>query len=164
MKKNRKGAAHACAWLPFLVALLAVLMTGVSVHAQTSVVVTKQWADSALASMRADRARNDRATVRTTGMILGSDLVRRDSCIIAEACGFRSASLTQLGELDSALAAAQRALAHFHAGCDSTILMRAFLANTLIDLKLGRFEEVDSLCAEVLGLWNDRWKAPGVYR
>ncbi|MBK8614725.1 MAG: hypothetical protein IPN85_14965 [Flavobacteriales bacterium] len=164
MKKNRKGAAHARAWLPFLVSLFAVFVTGVSVNAQTSVVVTKQWADSALASMRADRARNDRATVRTTGMILGSDLVRRDSCIIAEACGFRSASLTQLGELDSALATAQRALTYFHAGCDSTILMRAFLANTLIDLKLGRFEEVDSLCAEVLGLWNDRWKAPGVYR
>ncbi|MBK9289469.1 MAG: hypothetical protein IPN38_17785 [Flavobacteriales bacterium] len=164
MNKNLKGAAHARAWLPFLVSLLAVFVIGVSVNAQTPAVVTKHWADSALASMRADRARDDRATVRSTGMILGSDLVRRDPCIIAEACGFRSASLAQLGELDSALAAAQRALTYFHAGCDSTIVMRAYLANTLIDLKLGHFEEVDSLCAEVLGLWNDRWKAPGVYR
>jgi class 3 adenylate cyclase len=114
--------------------------------------------------MRADRARDDRATVRTTGLILGSDRVRRDSCITAEAYAFRSASLTQLGELDSALFTAQRALAFFPSRCDSTVVMRAFLATTLIDLKMGRFQQVDSLCVKILGRWNDNWDAPGVRR
>ncbi len=165
MNRSSKEAAHRVARPPLLVYLFVALFAVGMLHGQTTVLhVTEQWADSALAAMRADRARNDRATVRTTGMIIGSDLVRRKPCIIAEACGFRSASLTQIGELDSALATAQRALVLFRPECDSTIVMRAYLAITLIDLKMGRFEEVDSLCNSVLGLWNSRWNAPGVRR
>ena len=160
-----KGAAHCCARLPFLVCVLLVLIWPAPSLAQTQDSgITVQWADSALAAMRADRARDDRATVRTTGLIIGSSVVGRNPCTLSEALGFRSASLTQLGELDSALATAQRAQALFPAVCDSSVLMRAFLATTLIELKMGRFEVVDSLCNAVLGWWNERWDAPGVRR
>ncbi len=151
-------------WQPAVVALLFTLSFSAATEGQTLSEVSKSWADSALAAMRADRARDDRATVRTTGRILSSELLRREPCLLAEASAFRSASSTQLGDLDSALANAQRALSYFPSGCDSTVLMRAYLAISLIDLRMGRFEQVDSSCSAHLRLWNPRWNAPGVRR
>ena len=125
--------------------------------------VTSAWADSALAALREARARDHSATVEVTGTLIRYFTNAGDSCRSSETYGLRSASLTEVGQLDSALFAAQRALDLFPPGCDSTVLMRGYLGLSRLHIELKEFEKVVVACDRALVLWNPAWQAQKIY-
>ncbi len=124
---------------------------------------SRQWADSALTALRDARAREHAATVQVTEQLIRCYASVGDPCRLSEVYGLRSASLTQIGQLDSALVCAQRALDLFPMGCDSTVLMRGYLGLARLDIELKDFERVDSVCGMALGLWNPKWDARKIH-
>ncbi|MCW5897920.1 MAG: hypothetical protein KIT10_01515 [Flavobacteriales bacterium] len=84
-------------------------------------------------------------------------LAHGDSCKLARVGSWRANCFDALGQLDSAIVAAQHALTHFTARCDSIAYMsiQVNLGNTL--LSLGEPQRVLDISEAALALWNDDW-------
>ncbi|MBK7554105.1 MAG: hypothetical protein IPI55_05790 [Flavobacteriales bacterium] len=120
------------------------------------------WADSVLHVLNQNLEREPHATLEMTARMMFAYRQDRDSCRMAGVQAFRCLSFDQLGQLDSAMLAMQSAFKWFQPGCDSLVLMRAYLGMSSVYLSLGENHLVDSVCAAAIRLWNPQWKFTAV--
>ncbi len=78
---------------------------------------------------------------------------------MAELYGFRSTSYGDMGVYDSAMVCGHRVFELFQASCDSSVLLRGYVALSYLYHKLGEEDKVDSICTEGLRVWRPHWKA-----
>ncbi len=78
---------------------------------------------------------------------------------MAELYGFRSTSYGDMGVYDSAMVCGHRVFDLFPASCDSSVLLRGYVAMSYLYHRLGEEDKVDSICNEGLRLWRPNWKA-----
>jgi len=124
---------------------------------------TKAWADSTLFDLKNTLARDPTTTITTTDELVKVYSKAKDACALAEVNGLRSTSFTDLGMLELSMACVHRAMDGFRPGCDSLILIRAYVALSYLQVKLKDFSRVDSICTVGLSLWNPTWR-PTVLR
>ena len=142
------------------IAILILLVTAQHVAAQKAVTkeTSKAWADSTRKDLSQLQVRSPAELISTTDSLLAFYEGAKDACAVAEVNGYRSTSFTLLGTLDSAMVCGQRVLKGFQPDCDSTILVRGYVAMSRLYLTLGEFGHVDSICQVGLGLWRPGWE------
>lgn len=120
------------------------------------------WADSVLQVLNQNREREPHVTLDLTARMMAAYRHDRDTCRMAGVQAFRCLSFDQLGQLDSAMLAMQSAFKWFQPGCDSLVLMRAYLGMSSVYLSLGENHLVDSVCAAAIRLWDPKWQFTAV--
>ncbi|MEO8590862.1 MAG: adenylate/guanylate cyclase domain-containing protein [Flavobacteriales bacterium] len=81
----------------------------------------------------------------------------RDTCHMAHVGLWRSTCFDAIGQLDSAVAVAQRAQSWFRPGCDSLTLMAIAVNLGNVHQSLGEFDRVLEISNRALALWNGSW-------
>ncbi len=104
-----------------------------------------------------NKAREPHRTIELTARMQAEYRKAGDRCLMASTDTYRGMSFNELGQLDSRMACMLRSFRNFKPGCDSLILMRAYLCRTDVHLSLQENEVADSIASEALALWNPRW-------
>ncbi len=115
------------------------------------------WADSVFLSLENVPLTEHAYLLSKLNRMKAIYLLERDSCKLARVSSWRASCFDALGQLDSAMVAAQYAGAHLDPACDSSIYMsiQVNLTNTL--LSLGEADRVLLICEQALARWNDAW-------
>ena len=129
------------------VLIISLLLAGILDAGQgvAQQVLSKDSADKAINELRGLVAREHSATVAITADLLATYQHLGDRCALAEVNGFRSTSFTELGKLDSAMSCALRAMELYTSACDSTVLVRGYVALSRLYLALQDFSTLDSV-------------------
>ena len=113
-----------------------------------------------LDSLKRTLARDPSSTLELTDGMVNVFRAARDRCALAEVWGLRSTSFNSIGNYDSALISVQRVFDTYSTGCDSAILVRGHVAQSILYSSLGEWHMVDSICDVGLALWRPGGPAP----
>ncbi|HQZ94540.1 MAG TPA: adenylate/guanylate cyclase domain-containing protein [Flavobacteriales bacterium] len=147
------------------VLIISLLLAGI-LDAEQGVaqhVLSTDSADKAIHELRHLVAREHSATIAITTDLLATYQHFGDRCALAEVNGFRSTSFTELGKLDSAMSCALRAMELYTSACDSTVLVRGYVALSRLYLALQDFSTLDSICDVGLALWRPSYEPVILY-
>lgn len=117
------------------------------------------WAHGALDSLKRTIGRDALSTISLTDSLVVIYSRIEDRCSLAEVSGLRSASYTEMGQLDSAMICAQRVFELYENGCDSAVILRGFVALSRLYRAMGDWSAVDSISEVGLSLWRPTLKA-----
>jgi class 3 adenylate cyclase len=115
------------------------------------------WVDSVYRTFENKKSSEAKRDLTVLDSVLSLLQLQRDTCRMARVSSWRSHSFEQLGQLESAVLAAQQGLNWFEPECDSLILMsvQVNLANAFLALE--EYDRVLAICETSLGAWNDAW-------
>ena len=115
------------------------------------------WADSVYRAFENVKARDPATNLPILDSALRILITQGDTCRSARVDSWRSNCFDMLGQLDSAVFAAQRGLARFGPGCDSLIFMSLSVNYSNALISLGELDRVKEVCENALARWNDQW-------
>ena len=122
-----------------------------------TLVAKQAWVDSVFAKYTELFVYNAAETLPVFGAALSILQEQRDTCRMAKVQAWRSHCFEELGQLDSAVFAAQQGIIWFRPACDSLYLMslNVYLSNAL--LTMGDAQKVLAISTNSLALWNEAW-------
>jgi len=115
------------------------------------------WADSAFSALENTPLSDHVQALQVLDRMTAVYTQAGDTCKLARVGSWQASCFDALGQLDSAMFAAQRALAYFGPACDSIAYMsiQVNMGNTL--LSLGEPARVLEICEQALAAWNEQW-------
>jgi len=118
---------------------------------------SRAWADSVYFSFENNRLDDPSRALGIFDSVLKVLAQYGDTCRMARVSSWRSHCFDKVGELDSAVVVAQKALKWFRPSCDSVVLMsiRVNMGNAL--LSLGEYAKVKKISEEGIAQWNETW-------